>query len=137
MESQKRKLDGRPFGIIGQFRLLLELMTRMRILLHYPRISLAYPLSSVVVARSVTQILHTYSSLASYGYLNPSWPQLKRITVCGQLLLLLSASGEMSTLECSHFIKILVELLDGHAALWPIVSSIKATYAQAAVVLGE
>ena len=94
-------------------------------------------LSSVVVARSVTQILHTYSSLASLGYLNPSWPQLRRITVCGQLLLLLCASGEMSSLECSHLLKILVELLDGHAALWPIVTSIKAIYAQAAVVLGE
>ena len=115
----------------------IELMTRMRILLHYPRITLGYPLSNVVVARSVTQILYTYSSLASYGYLNPSWPQLKRITVCGQLLLLLCASGEMSSLECCHLIKILVELLDGHATLWPIVSSIKATYAQAAVVLGE
>jgi len=115
----------------------VELMTRMRILLHYPRISMRNSLSSVVVARSVTQILHTYSSLASLGYLNPSWPQLRRITVCGQLLLLLCASGEMSSLECSHLLKILVELLDGHAALWPIVTSIKATYAQAAVVLGE
>jgi len=109
----------------------------MRILLHYPRISLGYPLSSVVVARSVTQILYTYSSLATYGYLNPSWPQLKRITVCGQLLILLCASGEMDTLECNHLIKIIIRLLDGHAILWPIVSSIKVTYAQVARVLGE
>jgi hypothetical protein len=43
----------------------------------------------------------------------------------------------MGTLEGDQMLKILVELLDGHAALWPIVASIKATYARAAVILGE
>lgn len=109
----------------------------MRILLHYPRLALGYPLSNVVVARSVTQILHTYSALAAHGYLNPSWPQLRRITVCGQLVILLCSSGEMGTLEGEQMLGILIELLDGHASLWPIVSSIKATYVQAAGVLGE
>jgi hypothetical protein len=90
-----------------------------------------------MVARSVSQIMFTYSALASHGYLNPSWPQLKRITVCGQLLILLCSSGEVGVLEGGQLLKILVELLDGHASLWPIVSSIKTTYAHAATALGE
>lgn len=89
-----------------------------------------------MVARSVSQIMFTYSALASQGYLNPSWPQLKRITVCGQLLILLCSSGEVGVVEANNLLKILVELLDGHATLWPIVASIKTTYAQAATVLG-
>ena len=117
--------------------LSLTLINRMRILLHYPRISLNYPTSNAMVARSVSQIIFTYSALASQGYLNPSWPQLKRITVCGQLLILLCSSGEVGVVEANNLLKILVELLDGHAALWPIVASIQTTYAQAATVLGE
>lgn len=116
--------------------LSLTLINRMRILLHYPRISLNYPTSNAMVARSVSQIMFTYSALASQGYLNPSWPQLKRITVCGQLLILLCSSGEVGVVEANNLLKILVELLDGHATLWPIVASIKTTYAQAATVLG-
>ena len=139
-ESQRRKLAGRLFDITGkscQTALTTWLMNRMRILLHYPRIHLQHPLGSVIVARSVIQILHTYSSLASCGYLNPSWPQLQRIAVCGHLMLLLCASGEVGVSEGNMILKILIELLDGHAELWPIVSSMKTTYAQAATVLGE
>ena len=43
----------------------------------------------------------------------------------------------MDILECTHLMSIFIDLLDGHAVLWPIVSSIKVTYAQAASVLGE
>lgn len=109
----------------------------MRILLHYPRSTIGIGTSTIILARSVSQIIHAYSNLASYGYLNPSWPQLRRISICGQLLVLLAASGEIGTFEGNQLLPLILNLLDGHAALWPIVHEMKLAYRQAAQVLGK
>lgn len=109
----------------------------MRILLHYPRHESGHAISTIVLARSVTQIIYMYSQLSSYGYLNPSWPQLKRISVCGQLLILLAASGEIGATEGSQLVRLYVPLLAGHESLWPLVVDMKVAFRQAVQALGE
>lgn len=94
-------------------------------------------MSTVILARAVTQIIHVYSQLASYGYLNPSWPQLRRISVCGHLFILLTSSGEFGLVEANHLLRHFLPLLDGHVALWPVVRDMKSAYCKAAQLLGE
>ncbi|OXG97133.1 hypothetical protein C345_02414 [Cryptococcus neoformans A2-102-5] len=51
------------------------------------------------IARAITQILHIYARLIAIKQLNPSWPQIQRLVVCGQLLILCHESGELRSYE--------------------------------------
>jgi len=71
------------------------------------------------------------------GKLDPSWPQLKRIITCGQVLVICCARGEIHALESAGIFSRLIELLDGHAILWPSAAEAAAGYKKAAKALGE
>jgi hypothetical protein len=71
------------------------------------------------------------------GKLDPSWPQLKRILTCGQVLILCCARGEIHALESAGIFTRLFELLESHIALWPIASEALSAYKRTAKVLGE
>lgn len=114
--------------------------SRLRILLYYPRLghSLgAAAEASVFLLRSCSNIIHIHIELSHMGKLDPSWPQLKRIITCGQVLVICCARGEIHALESAGIFSRLIELLDGHAILWPSTAEAAAGYKKAAKALGE
>jgi hypothetical protein len=70
------------------------------------------------------------------GKLDPSWPQLKRIITCGQVLIMCCARGEIHALESAAIFSRLIDLLDSHATLWPSAADAATAYKRAAKVLG-
>ena len=70
------------------------------------------------------------------GKLDPSWPQLKRIITCGQVLIMCCARGEIHALESAGIFSRLIDLLDSHATLWPSAADAATAYKRAAKVLG-
>lgn len=71
------------------------------------------------------------------GKLDPSWPQLKRIITCGQVLIICCARGEIHALESAGIFSRLIDLLEGHMSFWPIATDAVAAYKRAAKSLGE
>lgn len=89
------------------------------------------------VLRSATQILHIHSEAAPMGRLDPSWPQLKRVLTCGQILVLCCARGEVPALEAADLFQKLCHLIRVHADFWPMASRADQAYRDAATRLGE
>ncbi|WVQ83741.1 hypothetical protein IAT38_005885 [Cryptococcus sp. DSM 104549] len=110
----------------------------LRILLYTPH--LTHPRLSAqahaVVARAITQILHIYAELVSIKQLNPSWPQIQRLVVCGQLLILCHESGELRAYEAQTLFGLVVDLLDKHAPTWPVCDGLAEGFQRAARVFG-
>lgn len=98
-------------------------MTRLRILLHIPRLTTGNQGGSalMILARSVVNIINIHTEAAEAGKLGPSWPQLIRIMTCGQLLVLCCARGELHTLEATAMFVRLLALLGAHTNFWPAV----------------
>jgi hypothetical protein len=71
------------------------------------------------------------------GKLDPSWPQLKRIITCGQVLVICCARGEIHALESAGIFSRLIDLLDSHTTLWPSAAEASAGYKRAAKALGK
>jgi hypothetical protein len=112
---------------------------RLRILLYYPRLGRsagAAAEASVFLLRSCSNIIHIHTELSHMGKLDPSWPQLKRIITCGQVLIMCCARGEIHALESAGIFSRLIDLLDSHATLWPSAADAAAAYKKAAKVLG-
>jgi len=113
---------------------------RLRILLYYPRLGRsagAAAEASVFLLRSCSNIIHIHTELSHMGKLDPSWPQLKRIITCGQVLIICCARGEIHALESAGIFSRLIDLLDSHATLWPSAADAATAYKRAAKVLGE
>lgn len=118
------------------------LLDRLRILLYYPRLrrtasASATAEASVFLLRSCSNIIHIHTELSHMGKLDPSWPQLKRIITCGQVLIICCARGEIHALESAGIFSRLFDLLEGHIALWPSASESLGAYKRAAKVLGK
>lgn len=108
--------------------------------MYYPRLrhmSGAAAEASVFLLRSCSDIIHIHTELSHMGKLDPSWPQLKRILTCGQVLILCCARGEIHALESAGIFSRLFELLESHIALWPVASEALKAYKRAARVLGK
>lgn len=112
---------------------------RLRILLYLPLISHATlaPLAYATIARAVTQIFYAYSDLVSARQLKPSWPQLHRLVICGQLLILCHDAGELHRREAEILFQLLIDLLAQHQGLWPIASQLIGGFCAAASSFGE
>lgn len=113
--------------------------SRLRILLYYPRLrrsSGAAAEAQVYLLRSCSNIIHIHSELAHMGKLDPSWPQLKRIITCGQVLVMCCSRGEIHALESAGIFSRLIDLLEGHISLWPSAAEAVTAYKRAAKVLG-
>lgn len=88
------------------------------------------------IARAVTQILHIYAELIAIKQLNPSWPQIQRLVVCGQLLILCYESGELRSYEAQTLFGMVVDLLDKHAPTWPVCEGLAEGFQKAARAFG-
>lgn len=89
------------------------------------------------VLRSVTHILHIHSEAATFGKLDPSWLQLKRILTCGQVLVLCCHHGEVPGLEATSLFGKLLSLIHAHIDFWPVALQAEQGYRDAAARLGE
>lgn len=87
--------------------------------------------------RSAINILNTHSEAALMGKLDPSWPQLKRIITCGQVLIICCARGEIQAMEGVDLFLRLIALLEAHLEFWPIAAEAILGYRDAAARLGE
>lgn len=134
-----------PYPVeMWQFVIVLVLVTdstrRLRILLYYPRLRRSSgPASEALVylLRSASNIIHIHSELAHMGKLDPSWPQLKRIITCGQVLIICCARGEIHALESAGVFSRLIDLLEGHMTLWPSAGEAVTGFKRAAKALGR
>lgn len=88
------------------------------------------------IARSISQILYTYVDLAAANHLNPSWPQLRRLVVVGQLLILTHEAGELQRRESRTLFRMLIDILGRHEDTWPICSELVLGYSAAAHAFG-
>jgi hypothetical protein len=93
--------------------------------------------ATIYSARSVTSILAIHTEAAQIGKLDPSWPQLKRIITCGQVLVLCCARGEVQQLEGVDLFTKLIALLEAHVEFWPVVREAIEGYRLAAGKLGK
>jgi hypothetical protein len=93
--------------------------------------------ATIYVTRSAINILNTHSEAAFMGKLDPSWPQLKRIITCGEILVLCCARGEIHPMEGESLFLKLVALLEAHIEFWPSVSEAIKGYRDAAAHLGK
>ncbi|AFR98228.2 hypothetical protein C343_06203 [Cryptococcus neoformans C23] len=106
----------------------------LRILLYAPHLTHARLAAQAhsAIARAITQILHIYPELVAIRQLNPSWPQIQRLVVCGQLLILCYESGELRRCESQTLFGMVVDLLDKHALTWPICAGLAEGFQRAA-----
>lgn len=137
-QSSLRQLHGLSSGTTGA-QLPEHTDPRLRVLLYLPLISHATlaPLAYAALARSVSQILHTYSDLANIKQVRPSWPQVHRLVICGQLLILCHDAGELHVREAEVLFQLLVDLLAHHQPLWPVCLQLLGGFSAAAASFGE
>lgn len=112
---------------------------RLRVLLYTPHLAnpQTAPLAYATIARAVTQTLYTYAELIATHQLHPSWPQVQRLVVCGQLLILCHEAGEFHVHEAPKLFQMLVDALDKHEPTWPVCGELAAGFGAAARVYGE
>lgn len=113
---------------------------RLRILLYLSRLHLSPGRASQAIMcllRSSSNILDLYSELSDIGTLNPSWPQMKRIVICGQVLVLCCSRGEAHAKESAPLFERLLDLLDKHRSVWPSAEQSVTGFYQAANSLGQ
>lgn len=89
------------------------------------------------IARAITQILHIYAGLIAIKQLNPSWPQIQRLVVCGQLLILCHESGEIRSYEAQTLFGMVADLLDKHAPTWLVCEALAEGFQRATRAFGE
>lgn len=97
-----------------------------------PHSALAYS----AITRSVSQILYTYVDLATCQQLNPSWPQVQRLVVCGQLLVLCHEAGELQSRESRTLFVMLVDMLRRHEDTWSMCGQLAQGFTAAAQAFG-
>lgn len=90
-----------------------------------------------MITRAVSQIFQSYSDLVAIGNLNPSWPQLQRLVVCGQLLILCHEAGELHRREATLLFQMLLEFLEKHLDTWPTCAELILGYQAVAKAFGK
>jgi hypothetical protein len=113
--------------------------SRIRILLYIPQLSQNDKASDAyaVILRCLSRIFHVYYDIVEIQELNPSWPQVARLVVCGQLLILASHAEELHRREAEHLFKDLIHLLELHRHAWPSCQQLTLGIRAAARVLSE
>jgi hypothetical protein len=132
-------LGGITISLVSEIEVDLS-DSRLRILLFYPRLRRsvgAAAEASVFLLRSCSNIIHIHTELSHMGKLDPSWPQLKRIITCGQVLVMCCARGEIHALESAGILSRLIDLLESHTTMWPNAADAVVAYKRAAKALGE
>lgn len=81
--------------------------------------------------------MYSYSDLISVNQLNPSWPQVQRLVICGQLLILAHDAGELHRREAQTLFQLLHDLLLKHQDTWPICAELIIGFKAVANVFGE
>lgn len=81
--------------------------------------------------------MYSYSDLISVNQLNPSWPQVQRLVVCGQLLILAHDAGELHRREAQTLFQLLHDLLLKHQDTWPICAELIIGFKAVTRVFGE
>lgn len=111
----------------------------LRILLYIPHMSNPQfaPVAYGMLARAASQILYTYADTLAAGYLNPSWPQLQRLVVVGQLLVLCHDAGELHRAEAAALFRLLLDFLARHEDAWPVCSELILGFRAAVRAFGE
>lgn len=121
------------------FPLRLYADHRIRLLLRAP--CLSHPTlgasSTPIVARSVSRILTTYASLNANNLFHAYWAQLRRITTCGQLLVLCHTARELSRHETEELFAIVLALLKEHMGIFEFVGELIHSFESVAALLGE
>lgn len=112
---------------------------RIRLLLRAP--CLSHPTlgasSTPIVARSLSRILTTYASQSASGLFHACWTQLRRITTCGQLLVLCHTARELSRHETEELFAIVLSLLKLHLGIFDFVGELVRSFESVAGLLGE
>ncbi|ORY31059.1 hypothetical protein BCR39DRAFT_104327 [Naematelia encephala] len=83
--------------------------------------------SSAVLARSVSHIIRAYTQAATDDRFLSSWPDLRRITTCGQLVFLLLDAGELVNDEAQELLTMVLELLRGLVTKCPMAEDVEKT----------
>ena len=113
---------------------------RLRILAYFPRTGGSRGTASaamVIVMHAASQIVNLFADLHAQGNLNPSWPQLKRFSHCGQILLLACISGDMHQRDGEVALDRLLVLVEAHTTMIPKAFELAQGFRQAASALGE
>ena len=108
-------------------------------MVHVQRIPLpeAQATTYIYLSRAASHIIHLYTELNSFGRLDPSWPQLKRIDTCGQILILCCSKGDLHPLEAQNLFEKLVKLLETHVETWPDAADTAHGFVKAVRALGQ
>jgi len=112
----------------------------MRILAYFPRTRLSPGIAStamIILTHAAIQIIHLYADLHAQGHINPSWPQLKRFSHCGQILLLAGASGDIHRRDGENALERLLTLIEAHVVVISQASEMARGFHHAANALGE
>jgi hypothetical protein len=133
-------IGGSDFGFSGRQASAIDTdsRSRLRIHLYLPRLNSSTARAAqaiMALARSASNILLIYSELADMGALRPSWPQMKRIMVSAQVLVLCCSRGEIHSSESVLLFTKLLDLLDKHRSVWPSAGDSIVGYYQAAKAL--
>jgi len=113
---------------------------RLRILAYFPRTKLSPGIAApamVIVANAACQTLHLFGKLHALGQLNPSWPQLKRFSHCGQVIILAYLSGNLNHTEVGVSMRDLLYLLEGHVRVIPSAVNMADGFRLAVAALGK
>ena len=90
-----------------------------------------------VLSRVVSQILHIYADVDTFGHFRESWPQLRQLTTCAHLLILCMSAGEFHHLEAVRLWELLLNFLERHGTMWPASMDLVTGLQRAASVFGK
>lgn len=79
----------------------------------------------------------TYASLNANNLFHACWAQLRRITTCGQLLVLCHTARELSRHETEELFAIVLSLLKEHVGIFDFVGELIHSFESVAALLGE
>jgi hypothetical protein len=109
-------------------------------MLYFQRISLDSVRANhawIIVSHCLAQIIYIHHELALIGHLNPSWPQLRRFSICGQLLVLSCSINLYQPQQAVELFEKLLFLMEAHKQSWASAGDLLRGYQTAAAVLGE
>jgi hypothetical protein len=72
----------------------------------------------MLVTHSLTQMVYLHYELVTNNFLHPSWPQIRRLAIMSQLLVLCTAQGEISTPQAEELFGKVFKVLENHKSGW-------------------
>ena len=74
--------------------------------------------ASIIIAHSTSSMIYIHHELITAGYLYPSWPQMRRLAIISQLLVILTAEGEIPAAHAGELFGKVVQVLEAHRSGW-------------------